>query len=157
MAYPEFDHKPALPVDLYFGGYLWKTILLNVSVHYFAFTHKRILELCPLRTDPHPAPRCQVSPRPCRAPGGFPATLATPGNTTGTDHPPTASGIMKVKSESEVAQLCPTLCDPMDCSMPGLPVHHQLPEPAGLLTGPGTSPGWARSPLDHQHCWQVFR
>ena len=22
----------------------------------------------------------------------------------------------------------PTLCDPMDCSMPGLPVHHQLPE-----------------------------
>ena len=30
---------------------------------------------------------------------------------------------------SSVAQSCPTLCDPMDCSMPGLPVHHQLPEP----------------------------
>ena len=29
---------------------------------------------------------------------------------------------------SSVAQLYPTLCDPMDCSMPGLPVHHQLPE-----------------------------
>ena len=29
---------------------------------------------------------------------------------------------------SSVAQLCPTLCDPMNCSMPGLPVHHQLPE-----------------------------
>ena len=29
---------------------------------------------------------------------------------------------------SSVAQLCPTLCDPIDCSMPGLPVHHQLPE-----------------------------
>ena len=29
---------------------------------------------------------------------------------------------------SSVAQLCPTLCDPMDCSMLGLPVHHQLPE-----------------------------
>ena len=27
-----------------------------------------------------------------------------------------------------VAKLCPTLCDPMDCSMPGLPVHHQLLE-----------------------------
>ena len=27
-----------------------------------------------------------------------------------------------------VAQLCPTLCDPMDCSMPGLPVHHQFLE-----------------------------
>ena len=29
---------------------------------------------------------------------------------------------------SSVTQLCPTLCDPMDCSTPGLPVHHQLPE-----------------------------
>ena len=29
---------------------------------------------------------------------------------------------------SSVAQSCPTLCGPMDCSMPGLPVHHQLPE-----------------------------
>ena len=29
---------------------------------------------------------------------------------------------------SSVAQLCPTLCDRMDCSTPGLPVHHQLPE-----------------------------
>ena len=29
---------------------------------------------------------------------------------------------------SSAAQSCPTLCDPMDCSTPGLPVHHQLPE-----------------------------
>ena len=29
---------------------------------------------------------------------------------------------------SSVAQLCPTLCDPMNRSMPGLPVYHQLPE-----------------------------
>ena len=29
---------------------------------------------------------------------------------------------------SSVAQLCPTLCDPMNCSIPGLPVYHQLPE-----------------------------
>ena len=29
---------------------------------------------------------------------------------------------------SSVAQLCPTLCNPMNCSTPGLPVHHQLPE-----------------------------
>ena len=29
---------------------------------------------------------------------------------------------------SLVAQSCPILCDPMNCSMPGLPVHHQLPE-----------------------------
>ena len=29
---------------------------------------------------------------------------------------------------SSVAQSCSTLCNRMDCSMPGLPVHHQLPE-----------------------------
>ena len=29
---------------------------------------------------------------------------------------------------SSVAQSCPTLCDPTDCSTPGLPVHHQLLE-----------------------------
>ena len=27
-----------------------------------------------------------------------------------------------------VTQSCPTLCDPMDCSTPGFPIHHQLPE-----------------------------
>ena len=30
---------------------------------------------------------------------------------------------MKVKSESEVTQLCPTLSDPMDCSLPGSSIH----------------------------------
>ena len=30
---------------------------------------------------------------------------------------------------SSVTQLCPTLWDPMDCSTPDFPVHHQLPEP----------------------------
>ena len=29
---------------------------------------------------------------------------------------------------SSVTQSCPTLCSPMNCSTPGLPVHHQLPE-----------------------------
>ena len=51
------------------------------------------------------------------------------------------SHLMKVKDESErvglklssdqiilVAQSCPTLCDPMNGSMPGLPVHHQFPK-----------------------------
>ena len=33
---------------------------------------------------------------------------------------------------SSVAQSCPILCDPMDGSMPGFPVHHQLPEPAQI-------------------------
>ena len=29
---------------------------------------------------------------------------------------------------NSVTQSCPTLCNTMDCSTPGLPVHHQLPE-----------------------------
>ena len=37
--------------------------------------------------------------------------------------------LSKTKTKaSSVAQLFPTLCNPMDCSMPGLPIHHQLPE-----------------------------
>ena len=37
-------------------------------------------------------------------------------------------GSMVGFSFSSVTQSCPTLCDPMDCSMPGFPVHHQLLE-----------------------------
>ena len=36
---------------------------------------------------------------------------------------PFPSPIHEVKSESEVAQSCPTLSDPMDCSLPGSSVH----------------------------------
>ena len=36
--------------------------------------------------------------------------------------------LVKLVQFSLVTQLCLTLCDPMDCSMPGLPVHHLLPE-----------------------------
>ena len=35
---------------------------------------------------------------------------------------------MGISQFSSVAQSCPTLCDPMNRSTPGLPVHHQLPE-----------------------------
>ena len=35
---------------------------------------------------------------------------------------------------SSVTQSCPTLCYPIDCSTPGLPVHHQLPELSKLMS-----------------------
>ena len=41
---------------------------------------------------------------------------------------PHHSPVLCHHSVSSVAQSCPTPCDPMDCSTPGLPVHHQLPE-----------------------------
>ena len=66
---------------------------------------------------------------------------------------------------SSVAQSCPTLCDPMNRSTPGLPVHHQLPEftqthvhqvrdaiqPSHLLLSP-SPPASNRS--QHQNCFQ---
>ena len=66
---------------------------------------------------------------------------------------------------SSVAQSCPTLCDPMNCSMPGLPVHHQLPEftqthihqvcDAILTSHPLSSPSLpAPNPSQHQSLFQ---
>ena len=66
---------------------------------------------------------------------------------------------------SSVDQLCPTLCDPMNRSMPGLPVHHQLPEfiqshihqvgdaiqPAHPLSSPSPP---APNPSQHQGLFQ---
>ena len=66
---------------------------------------------------------------------------------------------------SSVAQSCTTLCDPMDWGMPGLPVHHQLPEftqthvhPVGHATQP-PQPLWSLSPpafslFQHQGLFQ---
>ena len=41
---------------------------------------------------------------------------------------------------SSVIQSCPTLCNPMDCSMPGCPVHHQLPELTQTPVGEAIQP-----------------
>ena len=38
------------------------------------------------------------------------------------------SGKDQFSSVQFITQSCKTLCNPMDCSTPGLPVHHQLPE-----------------------------
>ena len=57
-----------------------------------------------------------------RQPTRFPHPWDSPGKSTGVG----CHFLLqwrKVKSESEVAQLCPTLCDPMDCSLPGSSIH----------------------------------
>ena len=48
---------------------------------------------------------------------------------------------------SSVAQLCPTLCGPMDCSTPGLPVHHQLPSLLKLMSIESVMPFQTSHPL----------
>ena len=65
---------------------------------------------------------------------------------------------------SSVAQSCPTLCDPMNSSMPGLPVHHQLLEltqthahqvrDAIQPSHPLSSPSPAPNPSQHQSLFQ---
>ena len=57
-----------------------------------------------------------------RQPTRLPYPWDSPGKNTGVDcH--FLLQCMKVKSESEVAQLCPTLLDPMDCSLPCSSIH----------------------------------
>ena len=57
-----------------------------------------------------------------RQPTRFPRPWDSPGKNTGVGcH--CLLQCMKVKSESEVSQLCPTLSDPMDCSLPGSSIH----------------------------------
>ena len=41
--------------------------------------------------------------------------------------------VLSMSQFSSVAQSCPTLCDSMDCNMPGLPIHYQLLELAQLM------------------------
>ena len=74
----------------------------------------------------------------------------------------TESHIHQIRS---VAQSCPTLCDPMNCSTPGLPVHHQLPgftqthvhrvgdaiQPSHPLSSPSPP---APNPSQHQSLFQ---
>ena len=76
---------------------------------------------------------------PCPPPGNLPNPGIKPASLTLADRFFTAGATWKaccdmdqfssvVQSISSVTQVCPTLCNPMDCSTPGLPVHHHLPE-----------------------------
>ena len=53
---------------------------------------------------------------------------------------------MKVESESEVTQSCPTLSDPMDCSLPGSSIH-------GIFQARVLE--WGAIAFSEQHPWEV--
>ena len=57
---------------------------------------------------------------------------------------------------SSIAQSC--LCDPMDCSTPGFPVHHQLPEPTqnSYPLSQGCHPTTSSSVIPFSSCLQSF-
>ena len=62
------------------------------------------------------------------------------------------SYVWKVQFNS-VAQLCPPLCDPMDCSTPGFPVHHQFLELAQTHVSDAIQPSHPLAPFS---CLQSF-
>ena len=56
-----------------------------------------------------------------------------------------------------ITQLCLTLCDPMDCSTPGLPVHHQLSELTQTpVHNPWCHPTISSSVVSFSSCLQSF-
>ena len=57
---------------------------------------------------------------------------------------------------SSVTQSCPTLCNPMNCSMPGRPVHHQLPECTQTHVGDVIQPSISSSDVPFSFCPQPF-
>jgi len=80
------------------------------------------------------------------------------------NHPSSGSPCLWNTQFSSVAQLCLTLCDPMDCSTPGFPAHHQLLELAQThvhwlgdviqLSHPPSSPSPPAFNLT-QHTWTL--
>ena len=77
----------------------------------YAAAATMLLQSCPTLCDPHR-----------RQPTRLPHPWDSPGKNTGVGYHCLLQ-CMKVKSESEVAQSCPTVSDPMDCSLPGSSVH----------------------------------
>ena len=75
----------------------------------------------------------QRNPRADLLQNGLVRSLCSPRDSQESSPTPQFKSINKASLKvqfSSVTQSCPTLCDPMDCSMPGLPAHHQLPESA---------------------------
>ena len=71
-------------------------------------------------------------------------------------HCPEAEWVVQFSS---AAQLCPTLCDQMDCSTPGSPVHHQLQELAQTYVhrvGDAIQPSHPSSVIPFSFCLQYF-
>ena len=94
-----------------------------------------------------------------RQPTRLPSLWDSPGKNTGVGcH--VLLQCMKVKSESEVAQSCPTLCNPMDCSLPGSSVHgvyqaRVLEWVAIVSLTEGIWKSWMKWRTRHVHvCWK---
>ena len=78
---------------------------------------------CPLPWEPQCSLPCFMQP-----PGLLPLLISHNSEKNWASLTASVSSFIKQHQFSSVAQSCPTLCDPVNRSTPGLPVHHQLPE-----------------------------
>ena len=109
-------------------GYLFN--LVNMCCH---LSHARLFAT--LWTVAHQAPLSMGFHRqeywsglPCPPPGNLPHPGTEPASPASQADSFLLSHQRSPSEIRSVAQSCPTLCDPMNRSTPGLPVHHQLPE-----------------------------
>ena len=108
LAYLKMEYYSAIK-----GTELQKVVLQNNdSTVYAAAAAAKSLQSCPILCNPIDVWQPTRLPRPWDSPGK---------NTGVGCH--FLLQCRKVKSESEVAQSCPTLSDPMDCSLPGSSIH----------------------------------
>ena len=89
--------------------------LITVPLHHSTPSSSSPSSLCPW-----PVGHCRYAIVGSGSPSN-PAAISTPAMSP-------EKGRLSSVQFSSVIQSCPTLCDPMNCSTPGLPVHHQLPE-----------------------------
>ena len=82
-------------------------------------------QLCRSRLDHLRQAPAPPEPLLCHLENGYVTPASQDNLRINQDHGCEAAGTVQFSS---VAQLCPTLCDPMNRSIPGLPVHHQLPK-----------------------------
>ena len=109
-AYSNCAHRSGLEIYVSFSSISFKSLFLQFQSLPVGVAAKS-LQSCPTLVRPH---RGQ--------PTRLPRFWDSPGKNTGVGcH--FLLQCMKVKSESEVTQSCPTLSDPMDCSPPGSSVH----------------------------------
>ena len=113
-------------------GYLHVTILfvcVSLSRVQFFITSWTVAHQAPLSTEFSRQEYWSELPLP--SPGDLPKPEIEPGSPALQADSLLSEPIYMSSSSvqfSSVAQSCPTVCDPMDCSTPGFPAHHQLPE-----------------------------
>ena len=98
----------------------WRLIILQYCSGYAIYWHETAMSV-------HPESPSHLRPHPILLGHPSAPALSTLSHALNLDWWSISNMIIYIKFSS-VAQWCPILCDSMNCSTPGLPVHHQLPE-----------------------------